>query len=197
MTNDLLKICRNWHVYNLQTQKQLGPMSTPQLIQHLSNLGSANDSTILVWCPLWTDWRGGRETLELLGQGGFENLRESSPHLSDEFYSVKRRFPRIPGRLFVTLLAQERSFRTKTTTLSLGGMAFATPIPGTSFGRSCKATITYSGSNVRITASVMNLEGRPTSSPVKYVRFVDLKGSALTTYAEWLRTLENEVPRIG
>jgi hypothetical protein len=203
MSHSALEACQEWYIYNSQTQEQLGPIDTSALREYLLRLDSVSQDDSLVWCPFWKDWRRGNEALMSLGNFPLPPLRNPPPidmkkaMSSGPIYPVERKFPRIPGILNVTLLSKGRCYRTRTNSLSMGGMGFVATVPADLFLPSCKAVLSSASASHGIVASLQNVRGRDPDSPIKCVRFEELRGSALTTYIDWLKTFGKETQLAG
>ncbi len=203
MSHSALEQCQEWHVYNSQTQEQLGPLSTSEIREYLLKLDSLTQNNSLVWCPFWKDWRRGSEALMSLGNFPLPTLKTPPPLDprkilgTGPIYPVERKFPRIEGTLNVTLLSKGRCFRTKTSTLSMGGMGFVATVPSDLFLPSCKAVLSSAAASHGIVASLQTVASRGPEAPIKCVRFEELRGSALTTYIDWLKTFGKELQLAG
>ncbi len=193
-----LEACQEWYVYNSQTQEQLGPIDTGKIRAYLLRLDSVSQSDTLVWCPYWKDWKRGSEALTDLGNFPLPPLRRPPPldisklQKAGANFNVDRKFPRIPGALNVTLLSKGRCYRTKTRSLSMGGMGFVANVPRDLFLPTCKAVLSSSQASHGIVASLKDVASSGGDGPIKCVRFEELRGSALTTYIDWLKSLTVE-----
>jgi hypothetical protein len=197
-----LESCHEWYIYNSQTQEQLGPIDSKKTRQFLLGLDSVSQSETLVWCPYWKDWKRGTDALVDLGNFPMPTQKSPPPVNLSKFqkqgssapiYPVDRKFPRIDGSLNVTLLSRGRCYRTRTKTLSMGGMGFVATVPRELFAPNCKAVLSSVSASHGIVASLKDVASSAGEGPVRCVRFEELRGSALTTYIEWLKSISVEV----
>jgi hypothetical protein len=202
MSQGSLESCKDWYLYNPQTQERLGPMGTEDLKKYLFKFDAVSQSAALVWCPFWKDPRRGNETLALIGATPppkdptktINVIYENSEPFAAKVYAVQRKFPRIQGALNVTLVANGQRVRTKTTSLSMGGMGLLTSVPNELFAPNCKAVLSSENAPHGIVASLKSATNRDPQAPVQCVRFEELRGWSLTTYIDWLQELEWKRP---
>ncbi len=201
-----LDIRQKWYVVNSQRKEQFGPLSTYHLQDYLLRLDTMSLPNTLIRSPNSDKWYNGRDILKVLRVLQIPYEASPSPALepalkmhvadtasalfTDAIFVVKRKFPRISGKLNVFIISGKICVRTGTRTLSMGGLGLEPAIPREMFLPNSKAVLSIKDSSTPgIVVTLSSVANRHNDNSVRCARFQELRGSAMITYFDWIREM--------